>query len=139
VGYATLYGDMVGGFSPLKDIFKTEVYRLARYRNEQGEVIPENVFTRPPTAELRPDQKDTDSLPDYPVLDAILAAYVEDDASVEEIVADGYDRETVEHVVRLVHRNEYKRRQAPPGVKVTAKAFGRDRRYPITSGFGRSR
>lgn len=137
VGYATLYGDMVGGFSPLKDIFKTEVYRLARYRNELGAVIPENIFTRPPSAELAPDQKDTDSLPDYPVLDAILAAYVEEDASVEEIVAAGHDRDTVARVVRLVHRNEYKRRQAAPGVKVTAKAFGRDRRYPITSGFGR--
>lgn len=137
VGYATLYGDMVGGFSPLKDIFKTEVYRLARYRNELGAVIPENIFTRPPSAELAPDQKDTDSLPDYPVLDAILAAYVEEDASVEEIVAAGHDHDTVARVVRLVHRNEYKRRQAAPGVKVTAKAFGRDRRYPITSGFGR--
>ncbi|PWG62623.1 NAD+ synthase [Sediminicurvatus halobius] len=137
VGYATLYGDMVGGFSPLKDIFKTEVYRLARYRNELGAVIPENIFTRPPSAELAPDQKDTDSLPDYPELDAILAAYVEEDASIEEIVAAGHDHATVARVVRLVHRNEYKRRQAAPGVKVTAKAFGRDRRYPITSGFGR--
>ncbi|HKJ96062.1 MAG TPA: NAD+ synthase [Gammaproteobacteria bacterium] len=137
VGYATLYGDMVGGFAPLKDIFKTEVYRLARYRNELSPDIPENVFTRAPTAELREDQQDSDSLPDYPELDAILAAYVEDDLSADEIVADGHDAETVARVVKMVHRNEYKRRQAPPGVKVTTKAFGRDRRYPITSGFGR--
>ncbi len=137
VGYATLYGDMVGGFSPLKDIFKTEVYRLCAYRNALGEVIPENVITRPPSAELAPDQKDTDSLPEYAELDAILAAYVEDDAGVDEIVAAGHDRATVEQVVRLLHRNEYKRRQAAPGVKVTTKAFGRDRRYPMTSGFGR--
>jgi NAD+ synthase (glutamine-hydrolysing) len=138
VGYATLYGDMVGGFSPLKDIFKTEVYRLARYRNAIAPVIPENVLTRPPSAELAPDQKDTDSLPEYEALDAILAAYVEEDAGVDEIVAAGHDRATVEQVVRLLHRNEYKRRQAAPGVKVTTKAFGRDRRYPITSGFGRA-
>ncbi len=137
VGYATLYGDMVGGFSPLKDIFKTEVYRLAAYRNAVSPVIPENVMTRPPSAELAPDQKDTDSLPEYAELDAILAAYVEDDAGVDEIIAAGHDRATVEQVVRLLHRNEYKRRQAAPGVKVTTKAFGRDRRYPITSGFGR--
>jgi len=137
VGYATLYGDMVGGFSPLKDIFKTEVYRLARYRNTQGQVIPENVLTRPPSAELAPDQKDSDSLPDYAVLDAILAAYVEEDARIDEIVERGHDRAVIERVVRLLHRNEYKRRQAAPGVKVTTKAFGRDRRYPITSGFGR--
>ncbi len=137
VGYATLYGDMVGGFSPLKDIFKTEVYRLAAYRNQITAVIPENVMTRPPSAELAPDQKDTDSLPEYAELDAILAAYVEDDAGVDEIVAAGHDRATVDQVVRLLHRNEYKRRQAAPGVKVTTKAFGRDRRYPITSGFGR--
>ncbi len=137
VGYATLYGDMVGGFSPLKDIFKTEVYRLARYRNRRGEVIPERVLSRPPSAELAPDQKDTDSLPEYAELDSILAAYVEEDASIEEIVGHGHARGTVERVVRLLHRNEYKRRQAAPGVKVTTKAFGRDRRYPITSGFGR--
>ncbi len=136
VGYATLYGDMVGGFSPLKDIFKTEVYRLARYRNTRSRVIPENVLTRPPSAELAPDQKDTDSLPEYAELDAILAAYVEDDAGIDDIVAAGHDRAVVQQVVRLLHRNEYKRRQAAPGVKVTTKAFGRDRRYPITSGFG---
>ena len=137
VGYATLYGDMVGGFAPLKDVFKTEVYRLADYRNEISPVIPRSVFEKPPSAELRPDQKDTDSLPDYAVLDAILAAYVEDDRSEAEIAADGHPGELVHHVVRMVHRNEYKRRQAPPGVKITTKAFGRDRRYPITSGFGR--
>ncbi|MCO6440583.1 MAG: NAD+ synthase, partial [Nitrococcus mobilis] len=129
VGYATLYGDMVGGFAPLKDIFKTDVYSLARYRNELGEVIPQRILARPPSAELRPNQLDTDSLPEYTVLDRILAAYVEEDRSVEEIVADGYDRATVEKVVRLVQGNEYKRRQAPPGVKVTTKAFGRERRY----------
>lgn len=139
VGYATLYGDMVGGFAPLKDIFKTDVYRLARYRNELGEVIPPNILARPPSAELRPNQLDTDTLPEYTVLDAILAAYVEEDRSVEDIVAEGYHRAVVQQVVRLVQRNEYKRRQAQPGVKVTTKAFGRDRRYPITSGFGRGR
>lgn len=139
VGYATLYGDMVGGFAPLKDIFKTDVYQLARYRNELGEVIPQSILTRPPSAELRPDQLDTESLPEYIVLDAILAAFVEEDRSVEDIVAGGYDRATVQKVVHLVQRSEYKRRQSPPGVKVTAKAFGRDRRYPITSGFGRER
>ncbi|MDR9407045.1 MAG: NAD+ synthase [Spiribacter sp.] len=137
VGYATLYGDMVGGFSPLKDIFKTEVYRLCHYRNRLGAVIPENVLTRAPSAELAPDQKDTDSLPEYAELDAILAAYVEEDAAIDEIIAAGHDRAVVEQVVKLLHRNEYKRRQAAPGVKVTTKAFGRDRRYPITSGFGR--
>lgn len=137
VGYATLYGDMVGGFAPLKDIFKTDVYHLARYRNALGEVIPANILDRAPSAELRPGQLDSDSLPEYAVLDAILAAYVEEDRSVEDIVADGHDRATVQEVVRRVLRNEYKRRQAPPGVKVTTKAFGRDRRYPITSGFGR--
>ncbi|MDZ7809039.1 MAG: NAD+ synthase [Arhodomonas sp.] len=137
VGYATLYGDMVGGFAPLKDIFKTEAYRLARYRNELSEVIPANIFVKAPTAELRQDQKDTDSLPDYEELDAILAAYVEDDAAIAEIVDAGHDEATVRRIVRMVHGNEYKRRQAPPGVKTTTKAFGRDRRYPITSGFGR--
>ena len=139
VGYATLYGDMVGGFAPLKDIFKTDVYHLARYRNELGEVIPTTTLARPPSAELRPGQLDTDSLPEYTVLDTILAAYVEEDRSVEEIVAKGCDRARVEEVVRQVQRNEYKRRQAPPGVKVTTKAFGRDRRYPITSGFPQRR
>lgn len=135
VGYATLYGDMAGGFAPLKDLFKTLVYRLARYRNRRGRVIPERVITRPPSAELRPDQTDQDSLPDYALLDAILKDYIEDDRSVAEIVAAGYPEAEVRRVARLVDCNEYKRRQAPPGVRITYRAFGRDRRYPITSGF----
>jgi len=135
VGYATLYGDMVGGFAPLKDVYKTRVYELARYRNSVSADLPENLFVRPPSAELRHDQKDTDSLPDYSVLDGILAGYVEGDASVAELVAQGYERATVERVAKLVGINEYKRRQAPPGVKITTRAFGRERRYPITSGF----
>jgi len=135
VGYATLYGDMAGGFAPLKDLFKALVYRLARYRNRRARVIPERVITRPPSAELRPDQTDQDSLPDYELLDAILKRYIEDDWSVAEIVAAGYPEAEVQWVARLVDRNEYKRRQAPPGVRITCRAFGRDRRYPITSGF----
>ena len=135
VGYATLYGDMAGGFAPIKDLPKTLVYRLARWRNREGEVIPRRVIEREPSAELRADQRDTDSLPPYEVLDPILERYVEDDASVAEIVAEGYDAGTVRRVVRLVDRNEYKRRQAPPGIKITRRAFGRDRRYPLTSGF----
>ncbi len=135
VGYATLYGDMAGGFSPLKDCSKTLVYRLARYRNTLGEVIPLRVIERPPSAELRPDQKDTDSLPPYDVLDPILEAFIEDDLSVDEIAARGYDREVVGRVLGMVRRNEYKRRQAPPGVRVSRRAFGRDWRYPITSGY----
>jgi len=135
VGYATLYGDMAGGFAPLKDLFKTLVYRLARYRNRRSRVIPERVLTRPPSAELRPDQTDQDSLPDYDLLDAILKGYIEDDRSVASIVAEGYPETEVRRVARLVDRNEYKRRQAPPGVRITCRAFGRDRRYPITSGF----
>ncbi len=136
VGYATLYGDMAGGFAPIKDVPKTLVYRLAHYRNGLGAVIPQRVLERPPSAELAPDQKDSDSLPPYEVLDPILERYVEQDRSVNEIVADGFDLETVRRVVQLVNRNEYKRRQAPPGVRITRRAFGRDRRYPITSGFG---
>ena len=135
VGYATLYGDLAGGFAVLKDVFKTKVYELARWRNRRERVIPEAILTKPPSAELRPDQLDTDSLPPYEVLDPILAAYIEEDRSVEEITASGADRETVERVTALVDRNEYKRRQAPPGVKITAKAFGRDRRLPITNGW----
>ena len=138
VGYATLYGDMVGGFAPLKDCPKTLVYRLAAYRNALGRVIPQRVLDREPSAELRPDQKDSDSLPEYPILDPILRLFVEEDRTVAEIVAEGYDRATVERIAGLVLRNEYKRRQAPPGVRITRKAFGRDRRYPITSGYGRS-
>ncbi|MCB1802987.1 MAG: NAD+ synthase [Gammaproteobacteria bacterium] len=135
VGYATLYGDMAGGFAPLKDAPKTLVYRLARWRNRNGEVIPARVIERPPSAELRADQKDSDSLPDYDLLDAILELYVEHDNSVDEIVSAGHPRAEVERITRLVDRNEYKRRQAPPGVKITRRAYGRDRRYPIVNGF----
>jgi len=139
VGYATLYGDMAGGFAPLKDCTKTLVYELARYRNGLGEAqelaIPERVITREPTAELRPDQKDSDSLPPYETLDAILEALIEKDYSVEQITALGFDQEVVGRVLELVRRNEYKRRQAPPGVRVSGRAFGRDWRYPITSGY----
>ena len=133
VGYATLYGDMAGGFAPLKDVPKILVYELSRWRNRNGEVIPQRIIDRPPTAELRFDQKDEDSLPGYDVLDPILEQYIELDRPPAEIIADGYDRETVNQVVRLVDRNEYKRRQAAPGVRITERAFGRDRRYPITS------
>jgi NAD+ synthase (glutamine-hydrolysing) len=135
VGYATLYGDMAGGFAPLKDVPKLLVFRLARWRNRVAEVIPQRVIDRPPSAELRPDQKDTDSLPDYEILDGILVLYVEQDQSVDAIVEAGYERSVVERVTRLVDRNEYKRRQAPPGVKITRRAYGRDRRYPIVNGF----
>lgn len=132
-GYATLYGDMAGGFALLKDVFKLEVYALARWRNRQGHMIPDNVLTKPPSAELRAEQKDSDSLPEYSVLDPILEAYIEHDAGVEELEAHGHPRDVVERVITLVDRAEYKRRQAPPGPKVTTKAFGRDRRLPITN------
>ncbi len=135
VGYATLYGDMAGGFAPLKDIWKTMVYRLAKWRNRRQTVIPERVLTRPPSAELRPDQVDQDSLPDYAVLDPILELYIEDDTPPEAIIARGFAAETVRQVLRLVDKSEYKRRQAAPGVRITARAFGRDRRYPVTSGY----
>jgi NAD+ synthase (glutamine-hydrolysing) len=135
VGYATLYGDMAGGFAPIKDCSKSLVYRLARYRNTLGEVIPERVLTRAPSAELRAGQKDSDSLPDYDVLDPILEAFIEEDLSVDEIVARGFDRETVIRILEMVKSNEYKRRQAPPGVRISSRAFGRDWRYPITSGY----
>ena len=135
VGYCTIYGDMCGGFGPLLDCSKMRVYELARYRNTISAAIPENVITRPPSAELRPDQQDQDSLPPYELLDEVLQRYVEQDWSVEDIVADGYDRAMVERVARLVLLNEYKRRQGPPGVRITHRAFGRDRRYPITSGW----
>ena len=144
VGYATLYGDMCGGYSVLKDIYKTEVYALARWRNEnlaegacgpRGRVIPESSLTKAPTAELRPNQTDQDSLPPYDTLDAILHALVEDELSVPDIVARGFPRETVTRVQRLLYSAEYKRRQAPPGVKITRKSFGRDRRYPLTNAF----
>jgi NAD+ synthase (glutamine-hydrolysing) len=135
VGYATLYGDMAGGFAPIKDCSKLLVYRLCKWRNSQSPVIPDRVIERPPTAELRPDQKDTDSLPPYEVLDPILEAFIEEDLSVEQIAARGFDRATVGRILDLVKRNEYKRRQAPPGVRVSGRAFGRDWRYPITSGY----
>lgn len=135
VGYATLYGDMAGGFAPIKDCSKLLVYRLAAWRNARSRVIPARVIERPPSAELRPDQKDTDSLPPYEVLDPILEAFIEEDLSVDEIVARGFDRATVGRILDLVKRNEYKRRQAPPGVRVSGRAFGRDWRYPITSGY----
>ncbi|RLK48192.1 NAD+ synthase (glutamine-hydrolysing) [Alkalispirillum mobile] len=135
VGYATLYGDMCGGYAPLKDVYKTEAYRLARYRHSLNPAFPEGVFNRPPTAELAPDQKDEDSLPPYPVLDDILERYVEHDQSEALIVAAGHEPQTVARVTRLVRRNEYKRRQSAPGPKVTPRAFGRDRRYPISSGW----
>jgi NAD+ synthase (glutamine-hydrolysing) len=135
VGYATLYGDMAGGYGAIKDVFKTMVYRLAEYRNDIGAVIPRRVIERPPSAELAPDQKDTDSLPPYEILDPILERYVERDQPPEAIINAGFDAETVRRVAAMVDRNEYKRRQAAPGVRITRRAFGRDRRYPITSGY----
>jgi len=136
-GYTTLYGDMAGGFAVIKDVPKTLVYKIARKRNQMAgrELIPESVFTKPPSAELRPEQKDTDSLPPYEILDPILTAYVEDDKSVEQIIALGFDKTTVQKTAKLVDRSEYKRRQAPPGVKITTRAFGRDRRLPIVNHF----
>jgi len=135
VGYATLYGDMAGGFAPIKDVPKTLVYRLANYRNGIHPVIPQRVLDRPPSAELAPDQKDEDSLPPYDILDPILMRFVVEDQSPAEIVADGFDPATVERIITMINRNEYKRRQAPPGVRISRLAFGRDRRYPITSGW----
>jgi NAD+ synthase (glutamine-hydrolysing) len=137
VGYATLYGDMAGGFAPIKDCSKLLVYRLAHYRNSLGRAIPARVIERAPSAELRHEQKDSDSLPPYEVLDPILEAFIEEDLSVGEIEARGFDRATIGRVLDLVKRNEYKRRQAPPGVRVSRRAFGRDWRYPITSGYRR--
>jgi NAD+ synthase (glutamine-hydrolysing) len=141
VGYSTLYGDMAGGFAPIKDVPKTLVYELARWRNTQSnpEPIPEAILAKEPSAELRPGQRDTDSLPPYEVLDEVLEAYVEQDRSPEEMVEDGLDPDVVRTVVALVDRAEYKRRQAPPGVKITPKAFGRDRRLPITNRYRRGR
>jgi len=135
VGYATLYGDMAGGFAPLKDVSKQLVYALSRWRNTQAAVIPERILERPPSAELRPDQKDADSLPPYEVLDQVLERYIELDESPELIIQSGFDRQLVFEITQLVDRSEYKRRQAAPGVKITKRAFGRDRRYPITSGY----
>ena len=133
VGYSTLYGDMAGGFDVLKDVAKTLVFELSRYRNTVEEVIPARVIERPPSAELAPDQKDEDSLPPYDILDRILELYVEHDCSAEAIIEQGMDREQIERVLRLVDMNEYKRRQAPIGVRISQRGFGRDRRYPITS------
>ncbi len=133
VGYATLYGDMAGGFAPIKDVPKLLVYQLAEYRNSVTPVIPQRVLDRPPSAELAPDQKDADSLPPYEVLDPILECYIELDESIEQIIARGYDGETVARIARMVDLNEYKRRQAPPGVRISQRSFGRDRRYPITA------
>ena len=135
VGYATLYGDMAGGFAVLKDVYKTQVYALAKYLNRKRGVIPLNIIEKPPSAELRPDQKDSDSLPDYETLDAILQAHIELGQSVVSIAARGFDLNDVRGMIRMLYLAEYKRRQAPPGVKITQKAFGRDRRYPITHGF----
>jgi NAD+ synthase len=144
VGYATLYGDMNGGFNPIKDVYKTDVYALARWRNQSdatglrgpaGRVIPERIITRPPSAELRPDQTDQDSLPPYDVLDAILDGLVEGETSLTELVEKGYDKATVERIQHLLYVAEYKRRQAAPGVKITRRSFGKERRYPITNGF----
>ena len=133
MGYATLYGDMAGGFAVIKDIYKTLAYDLAHYRNRLSFAIPESIIERPPTAELRDNQKDTDSLPPYPVLDPILKAYVEEDRSLQDIVAMGYAKDLVTRIIRTVDINEYKRRQAPPGIKITPRAFGRDRRLPLTN------
>jgi len=137
VGYATLYGDMAGGFAVLKDVFKGSVYRLVRWRNdsEGRELVPASVLDRPPSAELRHEQRDEDSLPPYDLLDAILAGYVEQDLDTDELVRQGLPRQDVERVIRLVDLAEYKRRQAPPGVRMSTKAFGRDRRLPITNRF----
>ena len=137
VGYCTIYGDMAGGFAVIKDVPKTLVYRLSRYRNKKAgyDLIPQSILDRPPTAELAPNQKDQDLLPPYPLLDAILLRYIEKDESFSDIVAAGYDPELVKRVITMVDRNEYKRRQSPPGIKITPKAFGKDRRMPITNGY----
>jgi NAD+ synthase (glutamine-hydrolysing) len=137
VGYSTLYGDMAGGFAVIKDVPKTMVYGLARFRNARGPspVIPARTLDRPPSAELRPNQKDEDFLPPYAVLDPILRAYVEEDRSLADIVEAGFDRATVSRVIRMVDASEFKRRQAPLGVKITHRAFGKDRRMPITNGY----
>jgi len=133
VGYTTLYGDSAGGFAVLKDVYKTMVYELARHRNTASPVIPERTIHRPPTAELRPGQEDQDTLPPYEVLDPILRCYVEEDRSVAEITELGYEAGLVRRVIRLVDLAEYKRRQSPPGVKISPRAFGKDRRLPITN------
>ena len=137
VGYSTLYGDSAGGFAVIKDVPKTLVYRLVDFRNARDEEhpVPRSIIDRPPSAELRPDQKDQDSLPDYDTLDAILEAYIEEDADREQLVRAGLPEDSVERVISLVERAEYKRRQAPPGIKITPRAFGRDRRMPITNAY----
>jgi NAD+ synthase len=144
VGYATLYGDMCGGYSVLKDVYKTSVFALSRWRNAHvprgakgpaGAVMPDRVITKPPSAELKHDQTDQDTLPPYDILDGILAGLVEGEKSLHDLVELGYDRATILRVWKMLDRAEYKRRQAPPGVKISARAFGRDRRYPITNGF----
>jgi NAD+ synthase len=144
VGYATIYGDMSGGYNPLKDAYKMTVFAISEWRNKHkpriglgrdGPVIPEAIITRPPSAELRPDQKDSDSLPPYPELDSILLGLVEQEASVDNVVERGHDRDTVIRIERLLYLAEYKRRQAPPGTKLGTRNFGRDRRYPITNAF----
>jgi NAD+ synthase (glutamine-hydrolysing) len=135
VGYATLYGDMAGGYAPLKDVSKGRVYRLCAYRNRDGEVIPRRILERAPSAELAPDQKDQDSLPPYEVLDRLIELYLEQEKSVASIIAAGFDEAVVRDVVKKIDRNEYKRRQAAPGAKITRRAFGRERRYPITNGY----
>lgn len=135
VGYATLYGDMAGGFAVIKDVPKTMVYRLARYRNKKGMAIPERVLVKEPSAELRPNQKDTDSLPPYEILDAILKEYVEENKGLDDIIKMGINAEIAKKVIRLVDNSEYKRRQSPPGIKITPMAFGKDRRMPITNNF----
>ncbi len=139
VGYATLYGDMNGGFNPVKDVYKTEVYRLAAWRNSQGFVIPERIITKPPSAELRENQKDQDSLPPYEVLDDILLSLVENEMPLADIVKRGHDEALVKRIQHMLYLAEYKRRQAAPGVKITRRNFGRDRRYPITNGFREAR
>jgi NAD+ synthase (glutamine-hydrolysing) len=140
VGYSTLYGDMAGGFAILKDVFKGWVYRLVRWRNDREgrELIPASVIDRPPSAELRPDQRDDDSLPPYDVLDPILEGYIEEDLDAAGLIARGYPEADVERVIKLVDAAEHKRRQAPPGVRISTRAFGRDRRLPITNRYGRT-
>jgi NAD+ synthase (glutamine-hydrolysing) len=137
VGYATLYGDMAGGFAVIKDVVKSDVYKLAGYINRESEIIPQRIIDRPPSAELRPDQKDSDSLPDYDILDTIIRGYVEEDCSVEEIITKAGDEDIVRKIIRMIDNSEYKRRQAPPGIKVTPRAFGKDRRMPITNGYNK--
>ena len=135
VGYSTLYGDTAGGFSVLKDVSKTLVYRLSNFRNSKNLVIPERIIERPPSAELAPDQKDTDSLPDYSILDPIIEMYVEKDMSPNDIISKGFDEDEVRRILRLIDLNEYKRRQVPIGIKISDRNFGKDRRYPITNGW----